>query len=169
MKSLRDIGLCSRESPPTGGKLRPVDPPTWGSTNCWWCLGGPAYTLRVSVDCWLGCSKERPYIPTAGLPQGPMDYELPSLGRRAPGCWCAGVETTHGPHPSEERTRSKIPPESQGQNLALTVLYVPHSLDSGLAEGRLSPPRSRNRMVEYDLFIKSQLACTQLTLAPYYL
>ena len=39
-----------------------------------------------------------------------------------------------GPLPSEEGTTGRLP-ESQGQNLALTVLHAPSSLDSGWGLG----------------------------------
>ena len=50
-----------------------------------------------------------------GVPHRPL---LPSL-------------TTVLPLPSEEGTTQKLQRESQGQNLALTVLHVPYLPDSG--------------------------------------
>ena len=42
------------------------------------------------------------------------------------------------PLPGEEGTTKKtfkaLSPESEGQNMALTVLHVPHSLESGISE-----------------------------------
>ena len=79
------------------------------------------------------------------------------------------------PLPSKEGTPSTfqgLSPESQGQNLALTVVYVPYSLDSGLWQtaagstavggkthdatgvGKAAPRHT----VGYDPFLKSQLA-----------
>ena len=51
--------------------------------------------------------------------------------------WVADVEgvARYGLLPNEKGTTLQVSrtwPESQGRNLALTVLYVPYSLDSGL-------------------------------------
>jgi len=55
----------------------------------------------------------------------------------------AGHAVTYQRLPSEEGAASKVGrllPQSQGQNLALTVLYVPHSLES---DGRKRGARTR--------------------------
>ena len=48
------------------------------------------------------------------------------------GCTGASSPSSAGPLSSEAGTIYKGLPESHGQNLALTVLYVPYSLDSAI-------------------------------------
>jgi len=47
------------------------------------------------------------------------------------------IETSASPAAEQFRRVYGLLPEGQGQNLALTVLYVPYSLDSGRAVGSL--------------------------------
>jgi len=58
----------------------------------------------------------------------------PFENNAVPGSRATGLRTHPAPLPSEEGTaifKNISSPESQGQNLALTVLDVPYSLDSG--------------------------------------
>ena len=87
-------------------------------------------------------------------------------GRNAPSApaGCLLTRAIASPLPSAEGTTQGRLPESQGRNLALSVVYVPYSHDSGSRMPRhvkthslgASPPPVHT--VEYDPFIKSQLS-----------
>jgi len=76
-------------------------------------------------------------LPTVVPTIGSMHFPLMGHSRNSSAVRCAVTEPEPIPSEREELERFQgLLPESQGHNLALTVLCVPYSLDSGLERGQ---------------------------------
>ena len=112
----RQRAPCEKDISRLAPHIRSAPPPSPATTVC---AAGASFCLRQSC----GCVESR---------QSRGCYLRQSCGstRRCSAAWPGRGASAPSEHPLRHCTQKTVNPETPGQNSALTVLYVPHSLHS---------------------------------------